>query len=60
MTHDSPRSRFIKVKCNDCGNEQIIFGCASSVVHCLVCEGILARPTGGKCVICAQIINLVD
>ena len=56
----SPKSRFIKVKCNDCGNEQIIFGCASSVVRCLVCEGVLARPTGGKCTICTQIISLVD
>ncbi|RLF61064.1 MAG: 30S ribosomal protein S27e, partial [Thermoplasmata archaeon] len=24
-----PRSRFLKVKCSDCGNEQIIFGSAS-------------------------------
>ncbi len=43
-----PRSRFIKVKCLDCENEQIIFGCAATVVKCLKCGKTLARPVGGK------------
>lgn len=39
--------RFIKVKCSDCNNEQIIFKKASTEVLCQVCGGVLAEPTGG-------------
>ena len=43
-----PKSRFLKVKCLDCENEQIIFGHATTVVKCLKCEKVLAKPSGGK------------
>jgi small subunit ribosomal protein S27e len=43
-----PRSRFLKVKCLDCENEQIIFGHASTEVKCLKCQKVLAKPSGGK------------
>ncbi|MEM2143660.1 MAG: 30S ribosomal protein S27e [Candidatus Thorarchaeota archaeon] len=43
-----PTSRFLRVKCLDCDNEQIIFGCASTEVKCLKCGKLLARPSGGK------------
>jgi small subunit ribosomal protein S27e len=43
-----PNSRFLKVKCLDCENEQIIFGNATTEVKCLKCEKILAKPSGGK------------
>ncbi|MHA1662443.1 MAG: 30S ribosomal protein S27e, partial [Candidatus Thorarchaeota archaeon] len=32
-----PNSRFLKVKCLDCENEQIIFGNATTEVKCLKC-----------------------
>ncbi len=40
-------SRFIKVRCKKCKNEQIIFERAASKVVCLVCGQVLAEPTGG-------------
>ncbi|MFW9863340.1 MAG: 30S ribosomal protein S27e [Candidatus Thorarchaeota archaeon] len=43
-----PRSRFLKVKCLDCENEQIIFAHATNEVKCLKCEKVLAKPSGGK------------
>lgn len=43
-------SKFIVVKC-DCGNEQSIFGNASSPVDCKVCGKRLASPSGGKAII---------
>lgn len=43
-----PDSRFIKVKCKKCNNEQTIYNKASTVVKCLVCGEILLKPTGGK------------
>lgn len=38
----------MKVKCEKCSNEQNVFDKASTVVKCLVCEQVLAEPTGGK------------
>ena len=43
-----PRSRFLKVQCLDCENEQIIFAHASTEVKCLKCDKVLARPSGGR------------
>jgi len=55
-----PKSKFIRVKCNDCGNEQIIFDHAKSVVKCLVCEKPLAFPKGGKADIKTQILEILE
>lgn len=55
-----PRSKFIRVKCPDCGNEQVIFGSASMVVKCNVCDGILAEPTGGKVKIRGDVFDIFD
>ena len=55
-----PRSRFLRVKCLDCGNEQVIFGSASTVVRCLVCGKTLAEPTGGKSRILTKIVSVLE
>ena len=52
-----PRSIFLRVKCPDCGNEQVLFSHASSVVKCLVCGRVLAKPSGGKAVIEGEVIK---
>ncbi|MFX1596999.1 MAG: hypothetical protein ACFFBK_13155, partial [Promethearchaeota archaeon] len=36
-----PKSRFLRVKCLNCGNQQIIFGCSATDVECLVCGKLL-------------------
>ena len=54
------RSRFVKVKCPDCENEQLIFEKASSTVACVVCGHVLATPTGGKAEIKADIITAFE
>ncbi|MDD5650344.1 MAG: 30S ribosomal protein S27e [Candidatus Nanoarchaeia archaeon] len=54
-----PSSRFIKVKCNGCKNEQIIFGKISSQVNCLVCGAPVAEPTGGKSKIKAKVMEVL-
>lgn len=54
------RSKFLKVKCHDCNNEQLIFNKASMVVKCSVCGATLAKPTGGMAVIKSKIIEVVD
>ena len=50
------RSKFLKVKCPDCDNEQLVFEKATSVVECTVCGRVLAEPTGGKAVLKADIV----
>jgi small subunit ribosomal protein S27e len=40
-------NKFIKLKCKDCGNEQITYAKISSVVVCNICGSTMARPTGG-------------
>jgi small subunit ribosomal protein S27e len=52
-----PQSIFYKVKCNKCGNEQIIFNSTSTQVSCKVCDETLATPLGGKASIKGEIIE---
>ena len=54
------KSKFVKVRCNKCKNEQIIFGKASTEVKCLVCGTELAKPTGGKAQIKARILEILE
>jgi len=51
-----PRSRFIRVKCPDCGNEQMVFDHVASSVKCNVCGAVLAEPTGGKTAVKGEIV----
>jgi len=48
---------FYRVRCKDCGNNQIVFSKASMVVRCQICGSILAEPTGGKAKIKGEIIE---
>ncbi len=51
---------FYKVSCGDCGNEQVVFGKASTEVACAVCGTTLATPTGGKARIDHEILETVE
>ncbi len=53
------KSKFVKVRCPKCKNEQIIFGKASSKIKCLVCETVIAESSGGKTKIKARILELL-
>lgn len=55
-----PKSRFIKVRCSKCKNEQIIYGNAAGLVRCLVCNKELAYPTGGKARISARVLEVLE
>ncbi|HMF32337.1 MAG TPA: 30S ribosomal protein S27e [Candidatus Lokiarchaeia archaeon] len=55
-----PKSRFLKVKCLECGNEQVVFGCSTTTVKCLVCEKPLLQTTGGKAKILTKIIDVLS
>ena len=52
-----PESRFIKVKCPECGNEQTTFSAATMKVNCNVCGAVLTEPTGGKAKVKGEILE---
>lgn len=60
MESKEPKSRFIKVRCPKCKNEQIIFGKIATDVKCLVCDKILAKPTGGKSQVKSRILEVLE
>jgi len=51
---------FIKVKCPDCGNEQIAFKRPATHVTCHVCGSTLIHPRGGNGVIKGELLEVVD
>ena len=59
MEIPKPESKFIKVKCQKCKNEQIIFGKAASKINCLVCGSLLAEPSGGKTKLKTKILEVL-
>lgn len=54
------KSKFIKIRCPKCKNEQIMFGKASTKISCLVCSKILAEPTGGKSRVKARVLEVLE
>ena len=53
-------SKFIKVRCNDCENEQILFDKATIPVSCHICGSKLAIPAGGKAKIKGKILEIIE
>ncbi|MDI6737588.1 MAG: 30S ribosomal protein S27e [Nanoarchaeota archaeon] len=53
------RGKFIRVKCSNCKNEQVIFGKASTEAKCLVCGNVLAAPVGGKANVKAKVLEVL-
>lgn len=54
------KQKFLKVKCNSCGNEQTIYGAASSDVKCLVCGQVLAESTASRIVLKGKLLKEMD
>ena len=52
--------KFHRVKCSNCGNEQILFNRSSIVVHCSGCGEALTQSTGGVSIIHAEIIETLS
>ena len=55
-----PRSKFLKVICSKCKNEQIIFNKAATDVKCLVCGASIAEQKGGKSKVKARVVQVMD
>ena len=54
------RGNFLRVKCLDCDNEQIIFDRAASDVKCIICGKTLVKSRGAKAKITAHIEKVLN
>jgi small subunit ribosomal protein S27e len=54
------KNRFIKIRCQACKNEQIIFEGATTEVKCLVCSAVIAKPKGGKAELKAKLVEVLN
>ncbi len=55
-----PRSVFLRVKCQKCGNEQLIFSNVVNKISCNVCTETLAEPTGGRAKINGEVLTVLE
>jgi small subunit ribosomal protein S27e len=53
------KSKFIKVRCEKCKNEQVIFNKAATSVKCLVCGEVLAEPKGSLAKLKARVLEVL-
>lgn len=49
-------TKFVKVKCKDCENEQIVFSKAATRVSCNVCNAALVEPRGGHANLLGEVV----
>ncbi len=43
-----PSSKFQKIKCSECQEEQIVYSHTTTVIKCNSCGNSIAQPTGSK------------
>jgi small subunit ribosomal protein S27e len=55
-----PKNGFVKVKCEGCGNEQVVFSVPAMEVKCLVCNQVLAESTGHKAKFKAKEVSKIE
>lgn len=53
------KTKFIRVRCVKCKNEQNIFSNPSTKATCLVCSEVLAEPKGGRGKIHAKVLEIL-
>ena len=52
-------SKFVRVKCPKCENEQTIFGKATTPVKCISCGYLLAKPAASKVKIKSKVLEVL-
>ncbi len=57
---EMPKSKFLRVACRKCKNEQVTFSKASTLVKCMKCGAELAVPTGGEAEMRGKILQTLS
>ncbi len=55
-----PSSKFQKVNCDECGEFQVVYSHASTLVACNSCGNTIAEPTGSKAKINGKILGSAE
>ena len=55
-----PASKFQKVDCGECGEQQVVYSHASTPVACNSCGNTIAEPTGSKAKINGKILGSAE
>ena len=53
-----PKTKFLRVKCISCGNEQNVFSAPASKIKCIVCDKELAECTGSKINLKSKVVKV--
>ncbi len=56
----TPKSRFLKVKCPGCGNEQTVFDRPATSPHCVACNHELGKAGGSKAQWTAKVVQELE
>ncbi len=52
-----PKSKFLRVACRKCKNEQVVFSKAATLVKCMKCDAELVVPAGGESEIKGKVLQ---
>ena len=55
-----PSSKFLKVNCKECGEEQVVYSHATSSVTCNACGNVIAEPRGSAAKIIGKVSGQAD
>ncbi len=55
-----PNSKFQKVKCKECDEENIVYSHASSSVTCKSCGNVIAEPSGAVAILHGVVSGSVE
>ncbi|MEK6909930.1 MAG: 30S ribosomal protein S27e [Candidatus Aenigmatarchaeota archaeon] len=54
---EMPKSKFLRVACRKCKNEQVVFSKAATLVKCMKCDAELVVPAGGESEIKGKVLQ---
>lgn len=52
-------SKFLSVRCK-CGQKAIVFSNAASKLNCPGCGSAIVRPTGGRAIVLAKVMEVLQ
>jgi len=56
----TPSSKFLKINCKECEEENIVYSHASTPVTCKSCGNVISKPTGSRAKIFGKVSGSVE
>jgi small subunit ribosomal protein S27e len=60
MMIPKPRSSFLSVQCEKCGEKTIVFSHTTSNISCKSCGELLAECSGSRAIILGKVLEALD